>query len=254
MEPDLPESRSGAEKLTAALQRAADSLFDFEIAVGTEEIALTLAVPCPNPALLPRLSEQACCLTIAVASWLFGPKAEPERIEFAYPPPAHAGSCAEFFCCPVRFDAQATSVHFHKTALTLPSAGRVRRSRIDQPRTDIAPEVEQVLRDRIWEPTTQAAVAKRLMMSERTLHRRLAEGGQRFGEIRDRVRLERANVLLRTSSLSISAIAGEVGFTDAREFRRAYLRWTGSTPSAARAASPWRPEGPEDHLPPTGAH
>jgi|TARA_R110001599_G_scaffold18705_2_gene72399 AraC-like DNA-binding protein len=34
--------------------------------------------------------------------------------------------------------------------------------------------------------------------------------------------------------LSITAIANELGFNDARDFRRAFKRWTGMAPSSVR--------------------
>lgn len=34
--------------------------------------------------------------------------------------------------------------------------------------------------------------------------------------------------------LGVSAIAHQLGYSDIREFRRAYIRWTGHAPSAAR--------------------
>jgi AraC-like DNA-binding protein len=79
-------------------------------------------------------------------------------------------------------------------------------------------------------------VADRLHITERTLRRRLADSGYRFGEVRDRVRRQRATLLLRESDQPIGVIAAEVGFSDGREFRRAYARWTGKPPSAERSA------------------
>ena len=40
--------------------------------------------------------------------------------------------------------------------------------------------------------------------------------------------------LLQAGSLSVAAIGSEVGFSDPREFRRAFKRWTGMAPRSAR--------------------
>ena len=45
---------------------------------------------------------------------------------------------------------------------------------------------------------------------------------------------ERARYLVRETAMPIHAIATEVGFTDPREFRRAYIKWTGHPPTHDR--------------------
>jgi transcriptional regulator GlxA family with amidase domain len=79
-----------------------------------------------------------------------------------------------------------------------------------------------------------ADAAKRLHVTERTLRRQLADSGERFSAVRDRVRERRATFLLLESTLKVDAIAREIGFCDAREFRRAYIRWTGHPPTHQR--------------------
>ena len=48
------------------------------------------------------------------------------------------------------------------------------------------------------------------------------------------MRRERARDLLRERDLPIAQVGASVGFRDAREFRRAFKRWTRTTPSQAR--------------------
>ena len=104
-------------------------------------------------------------------------------------------------------------------------------------RPDTVAAVEGVVRDLVGHPVTMALVADRLAISERTLHRRLAEAGEKFSAIRTRVRLQRATALLRESTLPLKTVAAECGFSDSREFRRAYQRWTGRSPSAERSSA-----------------
>ena len=80
-----------------------------------------------------------------------------------------------------------------------------------------------------------AAIAARLHVSERTLRRQLSQEGTSFHAIHDRLRIERALALLQEPKTSIAAVGAQVGFRDPREFRRAFKRWTGAPPSAARA-------------------
>jgi len=76
--------------------------------------------------------------------------------------------------------------------------------------------------------------ARRLGMSERSLHRRLADEGASFRRIRDDVQLRAAIEYLRDTELTVEAIAESLGFSDAANFRRAFRRWTGKPPLAYR--------------------
>ncbi len=85
-------------------------------------------------------------------------------------------------------------------------------------------------------------VAKDLATSPRTLQRRLREHGTKFGEVVDGVRRDQVLLLLRSSDASLPAVAACAGFADVRALRRAFKRWTGTTPSAWRGRRP--PTGP----------
>ncbi|MCV7038763.1 hypothetical protein BST36_07340 [Mycolicibacterium moriokaense] len=81
---------------------------------------------------------------------------------------------------------------------------------------------------------TMASAAQQLHASERMLRRQLANAGEHFSTARDRVRERCATFLLRESKMTVEGIAHEVGFSDAREFRRANIRWTGHPPTHHR--------------------
>ncbi|WP_234891465.1 helix-turn-helix transcriptional regulator [Agrobacterium vitis] len=72
-------------------------------------------------------------------------------------------------------------------------------------------------------------------MSERTLRRRLAESGVSFQSLLDDLRKNRTLELLGNRNMSVEQIAFAVGFSDPHNFRRAFRRWTGTTPGALRA-------------------
>lgn len=78
------------------------------------------------------------------------------------------------------------------------------------------------------------AVATQLGMSARTLQRRLAESETTFQVLVDGVRKRVAERYLADDKLSLGEIAFLVGFSDPSNFHRAYRRWTGRTPAAAR--------------------
>jgi AraC-like DNA-binding protein len=78
-------------------------------------------------------------------------------------------------------------------------------------------------------------VAAQLGMSPRTLARRLAEEGTSFAGLLTEVRSALADRYLAERSLPISQIAWLLGYAEISGFTRAFRRWTGTAPSAARA-------------------
>ena len=72
--------------------------------------------------------------------------------------------------------------------------------------------------------------AEQLRISERHLRRQLLLEGLSFQQIRQNV-LERKAKQLLEQNLSISEISLQLGFSELREFRRAFKRWTGQAPS-----------------------
>jgi AraC-like DNA-binding protein len=77
-------------------------------------------------------------------------------------------------------------------------------------------------------------VCRRLKMSKRTLQRRLSAADENFDMIRQRVLITRAVALLQSSSLPITEVAYELGYSDAAHFSRALSKWTGQTPRLLR--------------------
>lgn len=83
---------------------------------------------------------------------------------------------------------------------------------------------------------TLDGIAHRLGLSRRTLQRRLDDAGTRYADIQQQVMAERAKSLLAGDTLPIGRIAHELGYADAAHFTRAFLEWTGMTPSHWRRA------------------
>jgi len=78
-------------------------------------------------------------------------------------------------------------------------------------------------------------VATGLGLCPRTLARRLAAEGSSFAEILTEVRSALADRYLADRTLPISQIAWLLGYAEISAFTRAFQRWTGTVPSAARA-------------------
>ncbi len=77
--------------------------------------------------------------------------------------------------------------------------------------------------------------AEALGLSVRSLQRRLSQQGVSYRSVVDSARLTRAIALLRDTSLSVTAIAFELGYADPPNFTRAFNRWAGCSPGEYRA-------------------
>jgi len=80
-----------------------------------------------------------------------------------------------------------------------------------------------------------AVIARKLHMSERTLRRKLDAEGIGLREVVDEERKKLALEKVLDESLSMDAIASDLGFTTAQALHRAFRRWTGDTVQAFRA-------------------
>ncbi len=77
--------------------------------------------------------------------------------------------------------------------------------------------------------------ATALRTSERTMRRRLSQENTSFQRILDKYRAALAQDYLGETSLSTQQIGELLGFTEATNFRRAFLRWSGRSPHDYRS-------------------
>jgi AraC-like DNA-binding protein len=228
------------------LHQAAGSLMDLETETFGQEIALRLHERRPDQELVAFLCEETLCSTLILARSVLGADSSPTYVELSYAAPPYAEEYRRFFRCRVRFGADANRLVFPAGLLrqTLPTSYEPTRAvavdacrrllDLDGARPDVAVAIEALLNRNLRHPLTMAEAAHQLHVTERTLRRQLTAAGERYSTIRDRVRERRATFLLRESTLPTETIAHEIGFSDAREFRRAYIRWTGHPPSTTR--------------------
>ncbi|RDI98640.1 AraC family transcriptional regulator [Dyella solisilvae] len=227
--------------------RVSGSLMDVSFEeIGPREVALAAWPRFNDAPLLPFLCEELFGSAMAIARELLGSPFRLNRLEVTYPRPAYADAYADYFQCELVFGARYNRVILDvqwlqqplpaHNPLTAQQALALCNQQYDangaQP--EIVASVERLLRSHLRQQPRLPDVARMLNMSERSLRRRLAEGGRIFREIHDRVRAERALELLHGGTLSVAEIGQEIGFSDPREFRRAFKRWTGMPPRSAR--------------------
>jgi AraC-like DNA-binding protein len=79
-----------------------------------------------------------------------------------------------------------------------------------------------------------ADIARRLGLSARSFHRRLAEQGLSFQTLTEDTRREIAIGMLRDDQYALSEIAFLTGYSEQSAFNRAFKRWMGVTPAHYR--------------------
>jgi len=142
----------------------------------------------------------------------------------------------------VRFGSPCTSLEFRQADAALPNPNSdpplfdFLRQQADQALDAVGIEaVPEFIRERLVQLVGRQApdldsLAASLRMSNRTLQRRLAAGGQSFQSLTDSVRQDMAKRLLEEGRSTVSDISRRLGYTTPRSFLRAFQRWTHTTP------------------------
>lgn len=185
-------------------------------------------------------------LVHGLACWLAGRGLTLDEVRFPYPRPPHAADYALVYTEHSSFGAPALEAEFAAELLDLPvrrgdsdlstfldgAPGKIamlyRRDR------EIARAVREAVAATLAEAPALDAIARRLHLSPRTLHRRLAAEGTSLRAIRDAVRREQALYRLEKTRQSVAAIATDLGYSEPSAFFRAFVAWTGSAPTVYR--------------------
>ena len=96
-------------------------------------------------------------------------------------------------------------------------------------------KIKQKLLENTEHFPSQVVMASWFNMTSRTLHRRLIEEGSSYREILEEVKQSLAMTYLSNSAMTIKEVSYFLGYEDERNFRRAFRRWTGESPSGYRA-------------------
>jgi AraC-like DNA-binding protein len=161
--------------------------------------------------------------------------------------PAYADQLAEVFRMPVVFEQAHNALEIDRRLMDRPLDGafealhqqaeqRVVR-RLSQHPSDLAlsQRVERALerRPELLRRGVES-VAAELGLHPRTLQRRLQAEGVRYADVQSRLRHRLAREWLLDPRIEIETISERLGFSDRRSFTRAFVQWSGQTPSEFR--------------------
>ena len=195
-----------------------------------------------------RLSNEA---TLASATSLIrqtsSPRFRPQVVTLKHAAPRSVSAHERYFGCPVHFASGQDALTISNETLDRPNhlsddgISRFLLTHLDAEIGSLGGECPvQALVEREISRSLSAGIpkmadiARRLAMSERTLHRRLAQRGLSFKGLVADTRRHVAVNLLRESSYPLTEVAFLSGFSEQSAFNRAFKRWTGHTPTAFR--------------------
>ena len=187
-------------------------------------------------------------LAFSLVRELIGEDFALSAVRFSFPRPAWAARHEARFGCPVAFDQPRDELRFDEWWLRRPLLRsnpitlEVTREICDRTLRDMAlgggaaRQVNEIVAGDLRRYCDVESVAAELGTTSRTLRRRLADQGTTFQDLLREIRAHFAITYLRETEMKIEDIADRVGFSDAANFRHAFRRWTGKSPSEYRGA------------------
>lgn len=175
------------------------------------------------------------------ASWLACKPVPLMRVEFCHAAPDDLSEYQRIFDAPLVFGAGRNALVFTPDILREPLAlgdenlAAMHEQMLEQQlaalqQPDCTGLVRHFLVNSDDLTVDRDQVAQRLHMSGRTLQRKLQDGGTSFQQLLDEERQRRARILLTTSTLPLTRISEQLGFSESSAFTRAFRRWEGIAP------------------------
>jgi AraC-like DNA-binding protein len=171
----------------------------------------------------------------------------PIEVYFQHPAPKTIEHHEAYFDCPVYFGADKDAMLLSHQSLSEPNIlgdegiTAFLDSHLDQElaQIDDTPALPAQTKGEIARALSEGLpkmgdIARRLGLSARSFHRRLAEHGLSFQTLTEDTRREIATAMLQDDRYSLSEIAFLTGYSEQSAFNRAFKRWMGVTPAAYR--------------------
>lgn len=192
--------------------------------------------------------EFALSTHLTVAKDFHGPSFKFVGIDLVFAAPSDARSYRALFRCPVRFNQPRNEVHVDPVWINRPAIMADRtthamtRELCEQLSSEvsrgggIAADIRRLLIDQKGQFPGIEAMAERLALHPRALRRRLEAKGTSYRDLLAEVRMGLAKEYLHKTHMTNDEIASRLAYSDAANFRRAFVRWTGKNPSDYRLA------------------
>lgn len=177
---------------------------------------------------------------------LYGASFRLSGVRAAYPVPPHAALVRKVFRCPVQFGQERNELRFDASWIDRPMdysdpiTNAMAREFCEQNLLevqragDVAAATHRILIEHPGQFPGIDKVAAALSMNTRTLRRRLDSEQTSYRKVLAEVRMRLAIEYLRKTQMTNEEIAARLGYSDAANFRHAFMRWTFKKPSDFR--------------------
>lgn len=169
------------------------------------------------------------------------------RVLLDYPRPPYADVYDRIFACPILFHQPGCGYEHVRedraVELADPRTHAMAREMCEQLLDEInrtggiAADIRRILIEQPGRYPSIEAIAEKLEMYPRALRRKLEAEGTSYRDLLAEVRMRLAIEYLRKTQMTNEEIAGRLGYSDAANFRHAFIRWTGKSPSDFRSAT-----------------
>ncbi len=229
--------------------QTAASMTNGVLSVNEGLATLALIPPTPLKEALPTVIEEHMTATKSALELLSETKMPVVRIDLAYKKPDYHRMYRNYFSCPIQFDSPRNQMVFEadylntNVSIANPFSARLARQICDDQRAKLVHETDflshvryLILLEGNNFPNAESVAAK-LKITSRTLRNRLAHQNTSFQKMLDDTRKQLALSYLDSSRLNVDEIAMLLGFSDRSNFRRAFRKWVGCSPSDYRSKS-----------------
>ena len=203
-------------------------------------------VPDPSDALYRFVTEFQFSSHLTLTTDLYGSAFRFSQVRLSYPAPAHAAVYRKIFKCPVQFRQPVDELRFKRGWLAEPMpyadpiTNAMAREMCERSLAEVnqaeglAASIRRILVEQPGRFPSIEAMADELKLNARTLRRRLDAEDTSYREILAEVRMRLAIGYLRETTMTNEEIASRLGYSDAANFRHAFVRWTNKNPSDFR--------------------
>jgi AraC-like DNA-binding protein len=166
------------------------------------------------------------------------------RVLLHYAAPPHVDAYVRRFECPILFDQRNCGYEYvledNPSALADQRTHAMARELCEQLLAEVnqaggvAADIRRILIEQPGRFASIDAIAGRLHMHPRGLRRKLQTEGTSYRDLLAETRMRLAIEYLRKTQMTNEEIASRIGYSDAANFRHAFTRWTGKSPSDFR--------------------
>ena len=227
--------------------RYVDTALETSLDIGPEISSFNVAVINPKNVPITQLAEFLIILTVDILKKGTRKKMPVTEVWFSHSDNKSSAPLEKFLGAPVKYNQTENKVFFTSSFLKkrfvtsndllfdiLTNSLKNYLNTYEQDSSFLGMVCREIIRQTTDTAPNIHMVSSSMGMSERTLRRHLSNEGLSFQEVKNMARKKRAQYYLANSSLSLTDIAFELGFSELSAFSRAFRHWVGETPQAYR--------------------